>query len=161
MKKTNAARILERLGIRYELHEYAYQEDDLSAEKTADEMGLPHGQVFKTLLAIGDKTGPCFFCIPSDLELDGKAAAAVSGNRRVEMAPLRDVQPLTGYIRGGVSPLGAKKAYPVFVDERAKEFPFISLSAGQRGCQLWVAPEDLMRATSGTYAAIARLHPEK
>jgi Cys-tRNA(Pro)/Cys-tRNA(Cys) deacylase len=160
MKKTNAARILDRLNLPYTLHEYAFDEEDLAAEKAAAALNLPEEQVFKTLLARGDKTGPCFFVVPANLELDPKAAAQASGNKHVEMVALKEVQPLTGYIRGGVSPLGAKKAYPVFLHETADLFPFISVSAGQRGCQLWLKTRDLLTATGGKLCAIAREHPK-
>lgn len=147
MKKTNAARFLDGLGIAYELREYEVDEADLGAEAVAAKVGLPSGQVFKTLVARGDKTGILFACVPGESELDLKKLAAVSGNKKVELVPLKEVQPLTGYIRGGVSPLGAKKHYPVFLDESAKQWPFIAISAGIRGCQILLAAEQLALAT--------------
>ncbi len=147
MKKTNAARFLDGLGIAYELREYEVDEADLGAEAVAAKVGLPSGQVFKTLVARGDKTGILFACVPGESELDLKKLAAVSGNKKVELVPLKEVQPLTGYIRGGVSPLGAKKHYPVFLDESAKRWPVIAISAGIRGCQILLAAEQLALAT--------------
>lgn len=154
--KTNAARILETLKISYELREYEIDEADLSAEAVAAKLGLPPQQVFKTLVARGDKTGVLLACVPGAAELDLKALAAVSGNKRVELVPLKEVQPLTDYIRGGVSPLGTKKKYPVFVDESARQWERISLSAGVRGCQIILAPHDLAKAVQATFCAIAR-----
>ncbi len=156
MKKTNAARILDGLAICYEMREYKVDEDDLGAENVAAKVGLPIGQVFKTLVAQGDKSGVIMAVIPGDRELDLKALAACSGNKKVEMAPLKDVQKLTGYIRGGVSPLGAKKPYPVYLDESIEKWPFISVSAGIRGCQLLVNPGELTRAVSGSVHGISR-----
>ena len=156
MKKTNAARILDGLAISYEMKEYKVDEEDLGAENVAAKVGLPIGQVFKTLVAQGDKSGVIMAVIPGDKELDLKALAACSGNKKVEMAPLKDVQKLTGYIRGGVSPLGAKKPYPVYLDESIAKWPFISVSAGIRGCQLLLKPEELTRAVSGSVHDISR-----
>lgn len=147
MKKTNAARFLDGLGIAYELKAYEVDEADLGAESVAAKVGLPPGQVFKTLVVRGDKTGILFACVPGESELDLKKMAAVSGNKKVELVPLKEVQPLTGYIRGGVSPLGAKKHYPVFLDESAKQWPVIAISAGIRGCQILLAAEQLALAT--------------
>jgi len=146
VKKTNAARILDGLSIRYELRHYTVDEDDLSAPTVAAKVGLPPGQVFKTLVVKGDKRGVMVVCLPGNGELDLKRLAAVSGNKRVEMVPLKDVQPLTGYIRGGVSPLGTKKAYPTVVDASALQFEQIAVSAGIRGCQMVLSPEDLLKA---------------
>ncbi|MCE5287046.1 MAG: Cys-tRNA(Pro) deacylase [Pelosinus sp.] len=146
MKKTNAARILDNLKIKYELHDYKVDENDLSAENVAGKIGLPPGQVFKTLVARGDKNGVLMACIPAGHELDLKALAVVSGNKKVEMAALKEVQPLTGYIRGGVSPLGSKKHYPVFINESALAYSCIAISAGMRGCQIFINPEDLIKA---------------
>jgi len=122
MKKTNAVRILDRLGIAYELREYDVDESDLSAPTVAHKVGLPIEQVFKTLVTRGDGRDVVLACIPGGDELDLKALAAASGNKRSEMAPLRDVQPLTGYVRGGVSPVGTKKPYPFVLDETALGF---------------------------------------
>src|SRR4249919_700504 len=115
--KTNAVRLLETLGVQYELREYDVDPEDLAAETVAAKIGMPPEQVFKTLLARGDRKGPCFAVIPGNYELDLKALAIVSGDRRVELVALKEVQPMTGYIRGGVTVLGAKKNFPVFADE--------------------------------------------
>lgn len=156
MKKTNAARLLEGLKIPHTLQEYPVDESDLSAEHVAREVGLPLNQVFKTLVARGDRTGVIVAVLPGGGELDPKALASVSGNKKVDLVPLKEVQPLTGYLRGGCSPLGMKKKYPVFLDESARSFPFISVSAGLRGLQVYLAPEDLRRACEGTWAPLAR-----
>ena len=156
MKKTNAARILEGLKIPFTLKEYPVDESDLSAEHVAQQVGLPANQVFKTLVARGDRTGVLVAVVPGDGELDPKALAAASGNKKVELSALKELQPLTGYLRGGCSPLGMKKKYPVFLDESARAFPFISVSAGLRGIQVYLAPEDLRRACEGTWAPLAR-----
>ena len=157
VSKTNAARILEGLDIPYELHTADVDEDDLSAVTMAHNLGVDPARVFKTLVAKGDKTGVLMACIPAAAELDLKALASASGNKHVEMVPLKDVRPLTGYMRGGCSPLGAKKAYPVFVDENAILQDSIFVSAGQRGVQLCLGPDDLLRAVEGQYAPVARL----
>lgn len=154
--KTNAARILDKMGISYRLSEYEVDESDLSAENVADKIGMPPEQVFKTLVARGDKTGILLACIPGSAELDLKALAAASGNKKVDMVPLKEVQPLTGYIRGGVSPVGTKKPYPVYLDASVTAWTAIAVSAGIRGCQLLIAPADLIRAVSGRASAISR-----
>lgn len=146
--KTNAARILDGLHIDYTIREYEVDENDLSAENVAGKVGMPAAQVFKTLVVKGDKTGIMLVCIPGDAELDLKALAAFSSNKKVEMVPLKEVQPLTGYIRGGVSPIGTKKRYPVYVDDSISNWPVISLSAGARGFQLLLTPADLVRAVN-------------
>jgi len=156
MKKTNAARILDGLGIDYKLCEYEIDENDLSAETVAKKVNLPLNQVFKTLVARGDKTGVLLACIPGDMELDLKAAAEISGNKKVEMVPLKEIQPLTGYIRGGVSPIGTRKHFPVFLDERASRFPFISISAGLRGCQIFLEPQTLVRLLQAKTGNLSR-----
>ncbi len=157
MKKTNAARYLDSLKIDYKLVEYDVDESDLSAESVARRVNLPLKQVFKTLVARGDRTGVLMACIPGDTELELKAMAKVSGNKNVEMVHLGEIEPLTGYIRGGVSPIGTKRRYPIFLDESAMRFPFISISAGVRGSQIFISPEDLMRALELTICRIAKL----
>jgi Cys-tRNA(Pro)/Cys-tRNA(Cys) deacylase len=156
MSKTNAARILDKLGIRYETREYEADPDDLRAERVAEGVGLPLGQVFKTLVVRGDRNGVALAVVPGNAELDMKALARLSGDRRVEMVPLKEVQPLTGYIRGGVTALACKKDYPVYADEHIREFDVISVSAGLRGQQILVAPDDYVRATKATVGAFAR-----
>ena len=157
VSKTNAARILEGLDISFELHMAEVDESDLSAVTMAHKLGVDPACVFKTLVARGDKTGVLMACIPAAAELDLKALAAASGNKHAEMVPLKDVRPLTGYMRGGCSPLGAKKAYPVYMDESAILHENIFVSAGQRGVQLRLDPDDLLRAVEGQYAPLARL----
>ena len=154
--KTNAARILDGLGVPYELKEYPVDPDDLSAVHVAEMVGMPIEKVFKTLVARGDKTGVLMACIPGDGELDLKELAAVSGNKRVEMVHLNEVLGLTGYVRGGCSPLGAKKAYPVCRDASAETQATISISAGKRGEQILLAPADLIRAANATVAKLNR-----
>jgi len=155
-QKTNAARILDRLGITYDLKEYEVDESDLSAVHVAASVGMPIERVYKTLVARGDKNGIVMAVIQGDMELDLKALAAVSGNKRVEMVHLKEVFALTGYIRGGCSPLGAKKEYPVYLDERAMAQDSIAISAGKRGAQIILKPADLIAAASATIAEIAR-----
>ncbi len=154
--KTNAARILDGLGVPYELKEYPVDLDDLSAVHVAEMVGMPIEKVFKTLVARGDKTGVLMACIPGDGELDLKELAAVSGNKRVEMVHLNEVLGLTGYVRGGCSPLGAKKTYPVYLDASAETQAAISISAGKRGEQILLAPADLIRAANATVAKLNR-----
>lgn len=154
--KTNAARMLEALKISFALKEYEVDESDLSAPSVAAKVGLPSEQVFKTLLAKGDKGGYLFAVVAADCELDFKALAKLSGDRSVEMVPLAQVQPLTGYIRGGVTVLGAKKAFRTYVDETALSAEVISVSAGIRGTQIFLHPKDYVRATSATVGKIAR-----
>jgi Cys-tRNA(Pro)/Cys-tRNA(Cys) deacylase len=155
--KTNAARILDRLGIAYELRDYEVDLEDLSAESVARKVGMPLDQVWKTLVARGDRTGVLLAVIPGSAQLDLKGLARVSGDRRVETVPLKEVQPLTGYVRGGVTALGAKKDYPTFVDETIELFDVVSVSAGVRGTQILIAPSDYLRATGATVGAIARI----
>jgi Cys-tRNA(Pro)/Cys-tRNA(Cys) deacylase len=154
--KTNAARILEAAGIRYELREYTVDESDLSAPSVAAKTGMPPEQVFKTLVARGDRSGVLMACIPANAELDLKALAAASGNKKVELVAVKEVLGLTGYIRGGVSPVGGRKAYPVYLDETAVLWDVISVSAGVRGCQMVLAPDDLTRILDARCCAIAK-----
>ena len=153
--KTNAARILDRLQVAYQLREYEVDPEDLTAQTVARKINLPIEQVFKTLVARGDRNGVCFAVVPGDAQLDLKALARLTGDRKIETVALKEVQPLTGYIRGGVTALGAKRDYPVFVDESALLFDVISISAGVRGTQILVAPQDYVRATSATLGEIA------
>jgi Cys-tRNA(Pro)/Cys-tRNA(Cys) deacylase len=154
--KTNAARILDALGIAYELRDYEVDEADLSAESVARKVGLPPEQVFKTLLCRGERTGPLFAVVPANGELDFKALARLSGDRSTEMVSLREVQPLTGYIRGGVTVLGARKEFPAFTDETIELFDTISISAGIRGTQILLAPADYLRASKAKVGPITR-----
>ena len=154
MKKTNAARILDGLGINYEIKTYAVDESDLSAVHVAQVSGLNIDMIFKTLVARGDKSGIIMAVIGGGDELDLKALARASGNKSVEMIALKELLPLTGYMRGGCSPLGAKKNYPVYLDSRALTLDKISISAGLRGMQLVLSPHDLIKAVNATVANI-------
>ncbi len=154
--KTNTARLLDGLKIPYELRDYEVDPDDLAAETVAAKIGMPPEQVFKTLVARGDRNGVCLAVIPANTELDLKALAEAHADRKIQLVPLKEVQPLTGYIRGGVTALGAKKSYPVYLDETAELFDVISVSAGVRGTQILLAPGDYIRATSATIAPIGR-----
>jgi Cys-tRNA(Pro)/Cys-tRNA(Cys) deacylase len=145
--KTIACRILDAKKIPYTLHEYEWDESNLNAQHAAEQVNLPHEQVFKTLVLKGDKTGVVMACIPSHKELNLKALAAASGNKKVEMVPVKEIQSLTGYIRGGVSPLGIKKRYPLYIDETAVHLNPISISAGKRGLQIFVKGSDLIQIT--------------
>lgn len=156
MKKTNAARILDRQKVSYSLKEYQVDEDDLSAENVARTLGLPPAQVFKTLVARGDKSGVIIVSIPGGGELDLKALAKASGNKKVEMVHLREIKPLTGYIRGAVSPLGIKGNYPYYLDAAAFKFPQIVVSSGVRGLQITMAPQDLAAVTAAKTGALTR-----
>jgi len=154
--KTNAARTLDTLGVRYELRTYEVDEADLSAESVAAKVGLPPEQVWKTLVARGDRHGVCLAVVAGSSALDLKALARLSGNSSVETVALKEVLPLTGYIRGGVTALACKKDYPVFVDELIQLFDVVSVSAGVRGTQILLAPADYLRAVRATVGAIAR-----
>ncbi|MGA3080504.1 MAG: Cys-tRNA(Pro) deacylase [Terracidiphilus sp.] len=154
--KTNGARLLESLGISFEIQEYEVDPDDLSAITVARKIGMPPEQVFKTLLTTGGPNSYVFAVIPGDAELDFKKLARAAGLRKAEMVPLKEVQPLTGYIRGGVTVFGAKKAYPVFVDETAILFDKISVSAGARGTQLILSPGDYLRAAEAQTADLTK-----
>ena len=152
IKKTNAARILDNLGIDYEIKTYDVDENDLSAVHVAETAGLDINSVFKTLVTRGDKTGIIMAVIGGADEINLKSLAAASGNKSVEMIAMKELLPRTGYIRGGCSPLGAKKNYPVYLDEKAMLQEKISISAGQRGMQLILSPKDLVKASNATVA---------
>ena len=153
--KTNGARFLESLQIPFELREYEVDPEDLSAIAVAKKVGMPPEQVFKTLLTTGGPGIYAFAVVPGDAELDFKKLARVAGLRKAEMVSLKDVQPLTGYIRGGVTIFGAKKAYPVYVDETVILFDTISVSAGTRGAQLILKPDDYLRAAEALEVPVA------
>jgi Cys-tRNA(Pro)/Cys-tRNA(Cys) deacylase len=154
--KTNAARVLDRLGIKYELREYEVEPDDLSAETVATKVGLPAEQLFKTLAVRGDRNGIYLAVIPANEELDFKALARLTGDRKIEMVSLKEVQDATGYIRGGVTALACKKDYPVYIHELATVCDLISVSAGIRGLQILLAPEDYIRAVKARVVAITK-----
>lgn len=155
-QKTNAARLLDQMGILYHLREYQVDPEDLAAETVAAKIGLPPEQVFKTLVARGDRHGICMAVIPGNSELDLKALAAATGDRKMQLVPVKELQALTGYIRGGVTALAGKKDYSVFVDETIELFDVISISAGVRGLQILLSPADYLRATKALTAALAQ-----
>lgn len=148
--------MLDRLGVRYELRDYAVDPEALDAETVARKIGMPAEQVFKTLVARGDRTGVCLAVVPGNAELDEKALARLTGDRKTELVPLKEVQPLTGYIRGGVTALACKREFPVFVDETAELFDVIAVSAGVRGTQILLAPADYLAAVQGRVGPISR-----
>jgi Cys-tRNA(Pro)/Cys-tRNA(Cys) deacylase len=154
-QKTNAARLLHQMGIHYELREYEVDPDDLAAETVAAKIGVPPEQVFKTLVARGERNGVCLAAIPGDQELNLKALAATAGERKIHLVPVKELQSLTGYIRGGVTALAAKRDFPVFVDETIELFDVVSISAGVRGTQILISPADYLRATKGRLAPLA------
>ncbi len=145
MNKTNAMRRLDAAKIPYTVKEYVVDENDLSGVHIAEQIGLPFAQVFKTLVAKGDKTGIVVFCIPVDKEIDLKHAAVVTGNKKIEMLPVKDLLATTGYIRGGCSPIGMKKKFPTYIEESAREFDEITVSAGIRGAQLLLRVDQLVK----------------
>jgi Cys-tRNA(Pro)/Cys-tRNA(Cys) deacylase len=154
-QKTNAVRLLDQLKIPYELREYEVDPEDLAAETVAAKIGLPPEQVFKTLVARGDRNGICMAVIPGNAELDLKALAAAAGDRKIQLVPVKELQALTGYVRGGVTALAGKKDYPVYADETIELFDVISISAGIRGMQILLAPGDYLKATKATVAPLA------
>jgi Cys-tRNA(Pro)/Cys-tRNA(Cys) deacylase len=154
--KTIAARMLDQLKISYELRACEVSEDELDAASVARKVGMPPEATFKTLVARGDKTGVIMAGVPGDAELDLKKFAAASGNKKVELVAVKEIQLLTGYIRGGVSPLGSKKKYPLFLDRSAINYELISVSAGRRGLQMILSPHDLLRAANATFADLAK-----
>jgi Cys-tRNA(Pro)/Cys-tRNA(Cys) deacylase len=154
--KTNAVRLLDTLGIKYELRNYEVDPEDLTAETVAAKVNMPLEQVFKTLVARGDKNGVCLAVVPGNAQLDLKALATATGDKKVDTVPLKEVQPLTGYIRGGVTALACKKEYPTYVDETIQLFDEVSISAGVRGTQVIIAPDDYLKACKGKIAAIAK-----
>ena len=171
-QKTNAARLLDRMGIHYELREYEVDPNDLAAETVAAKIGLPPEQVFKTLVARADRNkdrskdrsrdrnkdrnGIVMAVIPGDQELNLKALAATAGERKIQLVPVKELQALTGYIRGGVTAVAAKRDFPVYVDETIELFDVVSISAGVRGLQILIAPADYLRVTKGTIAALGQ-----
>jgi Cys-tRNA(Pro)/Cys-tRNA(Cys) deacylase len=155
--KTNGARFLEGLGIAFELREYEVDPEDLSAITVAKKIGMPPEQVFKTLLTTGGTDSYVFAVIPGDAELDFKKLARAAGLRKAEMVSLKDVQPLTGYVRGGVTIFGAKKAFPIYIDETVILFDKISVSAGARGTQLILSPDDYLRAAQALDVPVATI----
>ena len=156
IKKTNAARQLDELGIDYEIKTFEVDENDLSAENAAEKLGLPPERVYKTLVARGDKTGIIEVCLPAGRELDLKALASASGNKSVTLTTVKELPVLTGYQRGGCSPLGGKKNYPVYIFDEIMNHDRIIINAGGRGLMFYLAPADLVAATGAVLAPIAR-----
>ncbi len=152
--KTNAARLLDSFGITYEIREYEVDLDDLTAETVARKIGFPPEQVFKTLVARGDRNGVCFAVVAGDQQLNLKALAQLTGDKKIEVVPLKEVQPLTGYVRGGVTAIGAKRDYSVYADETIELFDVVSISSGMRGAQLLVDPPDYLRVTNAKVGPI-------
>ena len=154
MTKTNAMRMLDKAKIKYDPLEYEVDENDLSGTSIAKKVGLDCSMVFKTLVAKGDKTGPVVMCIPVDKEIDLKKAASVTGNKKIEMIHVKDLLGLTGYIRGGCSPIGMKKKFPTYIEESCQNFEKITVSAGVRGCQLLIDRKELIEYTDATLCSI-------
>jgi Cys-tRNA(Pro)/Cys-tRNA(Cys) deacylase len=154
--KTNAVRLLDQLGVRYELREYEVDLEDLSAETVARKVGLPPEQVFKTLCVRGDRNGEVLAVIPGSAELDLKALAKLTGDRKLDLIPLKEVLAVTGYQRGAVTAFAAKREFPVYIDETVVLFDVISVSAGMRGLQAFLSPGDYLRVTGATAGAIAK-----
>lgn len=155
IEKTNAARLLDKAGVRYETVEYTVDPENLAADHVAAELGEPIEQVFKTLVLRGDRTGLIVCVVAGNREVDLKKAAKVSGNKKVEMIPMKELLPNTGYIRGGCTAIGMKKQYPTFISEEAQDFDTIYVSAGKRGLQLRLAPADLAAVVGAEFADIA------
>ena len=150
VSKTNAARLLDRAKIYYELIPYRVDEDDLAAVHVAEQLGEPIERVFKTLVLRGDRTGVLICVVPGDAEVDLKAAARASGNKSVEMLHMKELLPTTGYIRGGCSPIGMKKSFPTYIHSTCRLYDSIYVSAGVRGLQIRIAPDDLIRTTNAS-----------
>jgi len=146
MKKTNATRLLDKLNIDYQIIAYKVDPNDLSAEHVSKDTGIPLKQIFKTLLVNGDKSGEMITCIPGDAELDLKKIAQITGNKKIHLVPVKDINKKTGYIRGGVSPLGLKYTYSQYIDKSSLQHDFILVSAGLRGLQIKIRPQDLISA---------------
>ena len=155
IEKTNAARLIDKAGIVYDLIPYEFDENDLAAKPVADSLGQDISKVFKTLVLHGDKTGYIVCVIPGNMEVDLKALAKVSGNKKVEMIPMKNLLQVTGYIRGGCSPIGMKKRFPTYFHSTALEYEIIYVSAGVRGLQIEISPTDLIKFTQATVEAVA------
>lgn len=154
VQKTNAIRIVEQQNIPYKEYEFEWSEDHLSANSVAEKIGIEDGKIFKTLVTVGNKTGPVVAVIPGNKELNLKKLASVSGNKKVEMLHLKDLEETTGYIRGGCSPIGMKKLFPTFIAEEANQFETIIVSAGKRGMQIELAPSAIVHVTNGSIAEL-------
>lgn len=154
IEKTNAARLLDRAGIAYELIPYEVDENDLAATHVAESLGEPIERVYKTLVLRGDRNGHFVCVVQGDREVDLKAAAKASGNKSADLIPMKELLPTTGYIRGGCSPIGMKRRFPTFIDSSCEAFDYIYISAGVRGLQLRIAPSDLLRFVGAELAAV-------
>lgn len=154
INKTNVARLMDKVGVAYELIPYTVDESDLSATHVAAELGEPVEQVFKTIVLHGDKSGYFVCVVPGDREIDLKLAAKVSGNKKCDLLPMKELLPVTGYIRGGCSPIGMKKHFPTYIHKTASDFPYIYVSAGVRGLQIRLSPGDLLREARAEYAVL-------
>lgn len=154
-EKTNAARLLDKAGLKYNLIPYEYDENDLAAQHVADSLGQDIARVFKTLVLHGDRTGYIVCVVPGDMEVELKALAKVSGNKKVEMIPMKDLLNVTGYIRGGCSPIGMKKRFPTYFHVTANNYETIYVSAGVRGLQIEISPSDLLGFVQATVADVA------
>lgn len=154
-EKTNAARLLDKAGLKYNLIPYEYDENDLAAQHVADSLGQDIARVFKTLVLHGDRTGYIVCVVPGDMEVELKALAKVSGNKKVEMIPMKDLLNVTGYIRGGCSPIGMKKRFPTYFHVTTKNYETIYVSAGVRGLQIEISPSDLIGFVQATVADVA------
>ena len=154
-QKTNVMRLLDSAGIRYEAKCYTPDEDDLSGTHIAEQIGLPPEQVFKTLVLRGERHGVSVFCLPADRTVDLKRAAELAGEKKIEMVPVRELLALTGYIRGGCSPIGMRKQFPVFIENSCRSFERITISAGVRGIQLLIRTDDLIRFTGAKEVSVA------
>jgi len=152
--KTNACRILDASRIAYTLHEYEWDENQLDAYTVAGKVGLQPGQLYKTLVLRGDKTGILMACIPGDQDLNLKALAQASGNKKVEMAQVKEIQSLTGYVRGGVSPIGTKRKYPLYIHESIVDMNLVSISAGRRGLQIFMDGKDLVSVSEAVLTGL-------
>lgn len=156
MTKTNAMRMLDAAKIKYEIMEYVPDENDLTGTHIAEQIGLDENIVFKTLVAVGDKTGHIVFCIPSPAEIDLKKAAAATGNKKIEMVHVKELLGLTGYIRGGCSPIGMKKKFPTYIDESAANLERFTVSGGVKGAQLLVSPSDIIKYTNAKLCSVTK-----
>ena len=157
MKKTNVMRILDKANISYKAKSYEYEINDLSGVHASEALGYDPDMVFKTIVTKGDKTGPIVFCLPSEKELNLKEAARISGNKKLEMVRVKDLFHLTGYLRGGCSPIGMKKTFPTYIDISINNHKEISISAGQRGQQIIINSKDFLTFTSAQAANITQM----
>lgn len=159
IQKTNAVRMLEKHAVSFQLHTFPWSEDHLGAEAAIEKLSVPEERIFKTLVTIGDKTGVVVAVIPGTSELDLKALAKASGNKKIDMLHMKDLLATTGYVRGGCSPIGMKKVFPTYLPVRAEKMDKLIVSAGKRGMQVELTPSDLISMTNGTFAEIEAAKP--